>query len=170
MLDSLRLLLKTPDLQFFSKPEWGSQNPEYRELIRAALQEVNVDSQFQYSISHTHELGVIALSSSALGVDVELTDRITAAPVARVSSALEMLAAPSVASLWCAKEAAYKALKSYDQPSVLSKISIGDWQKIDSQTETFHLINAQSFNAPAEGCGVIKKLSLHTLAFFIFCS
>lgn len=170
VLESLRFLLRAPDLQFFAKPEWGSDNPDYRNFIRAALQELNVGAQFQHSISHTHELGAIALSSSALGIDVELTSRVTEGPVARVCSREEVKAAPSPASLWCAKEAAFKALKSYDQPSVLSKISIGDWQKIDSQTETFRLINASSFNAPPDGRGVIKILSTHTLSFFIFYS
>ncbi|MDG0815110.1 4'-phosphopantetheinyl transferase superfamily protein [Bdellovibrio svalbardensis] len=169
-IESLRFLLRSPDLQLFARSEWGSNNPEYRNFIKAALQEVNVDSYLQHSISHTHELGAIALSSSAIGVDVELSARVTEAPVARVSSREEVKAAPSPVSLWCAKEAAFKALKSYDQPSVLSKISIGEWQKIDSQTETFRLINASAFNAPSEGRGVIKHLSAHTLGFFIFCS
>lgn len=170
MLESLRRLTGSPDLQIFADKNWGSQNPEHRNLLRAKISEINPDLELHTSLSHAHDLGVIVLSSSPVGVDAELTARVTERPVARMSSPAEMQESPGFASLWCAKEAAFKALKIFDQPSVISQISIGDWQKIDSQIETFRLTNADNHSAPSDGRGVVFHLRHHTLAIFIFCS
>lgn len=169
VLESLRKLLKSPDLLVFADSNWGSQNPHHRELIHAALAKIKTD-ELQSSISHAPEMGLFVVSQHHLGVDVELTERVKPEVVARICSPEEFNAAPSVSSLWCAKEAAYKALKYFDQPSVISKISVGGWQKIDSHTETFTLTKPSLLNNSTEGRGVVIRFAHHTLAFFIFCS
>lgn len=171
MLESFRKILNSPSLQIYADMNWGSQNPEHRTLIHEKLNAIKAaDPSLQTSVSHTQGLGVIVACVSPIGVDAELTARVLPAIIARVSSPEELAQAPSAASLWSAKEAAFKALKSYDQPSVVSKISIGEWQNIASRFETFRLTNASAFNSPSDGRGVVTHLPHHTLSFFIFCS
>ncbi|MBV2168076.1 MAG: 4'-phosphopantetheinyl transferase superfamily protein, partial [Bdellovibrio sp.] len=70
--------------------------------------------------------------------------------------------------LWCAKEACFKALRAYQQPSVISEISIGAWQNLDSQTETYRLLNSETFNSPSRNHGFTVHFLSHTYSFFIF--
>lgn len=166
-IEDLKHLLSAPELQVFTQTHWGSQDPNHRESLREFAQ--NFSHAFT-SRSHTQGAGVFVAHFSAVGVDIEVSDRVTAAVVARISSAGELTAAPSPASLWTAKEAAFKALYTFTQPAVVSKISVGDWKKIDSRTETFRLTNAQEFNAPVNGSGAILRLPPFTFAFFVFAS
>ncbi len=167
LTESAQKFLQSPGLQVHARPEWGSHNPAHRDLIRAEIQKL-LPENWHSSTSHTEGVGVIVLSPHPIGVDVEVTERVSDKTVARVSSPEELAAAPSAAALWCAKEACFKALRSYDQPSVISKISIGSWENIDSQTETFRLSNYETFNSSSENRGVVKKISTWSLAFFIF--
>ena len=166
-IEILKKLLSAPELQVFVQENWGSQDPTHRESLREFAQ--NFAHAFT-SRSHTQGAGVFVAHFSAVGVDIEVSDRVTPAVVARIASAEELKAAPSPASLWSAKEAAFKALYAFDQPPVVSKISIGDWKKIDSRTETFRLINSLEFNAPVNGSGVLLTVSQFTFGFFAFAS
>lgn len=157
-----------PDLQIFAKPEWGSHNPSHRELIHTELAPLFADKNLQTSVSHCKGMGVVVASTSAIGVDVEVKDRVVEEVVARVSSPEEVLAAPSPASLWSAKEAIFKALRSYNQPSVISKISVGAWKNIDSQTETYRLLNPEVHDSPSENRGVAVHFQEHVYSFFVF--
>ncbi len=168
-LESFRRHLKVSDLNLQISEDWGSNNPQHRELIhqhRATLLEKTPD--LNSSISHTHDLGIVALCSAPIGVDIEKTSRVHSDVVRRIASAEEMQQAPSPAALWCAKEASFKALRDFAQPSVVSAISIGNWTKIDSHTETFALLNFHNFSAPLAGHGLVFQLTNHTLGFFIF--
>lgn len=156
------------DLQIFAKPEWGSQNPSHRELIRTELASIFADKNLHTSISHCDGMGVVVASSFPLGVDVEISARVEKKVAARVSSPEEVSAAPSPTSLWSAKEAVFKALRSYNQPSVISKISVGAWKNIDSQTETYRLLNPADFSSPSENKGVVVHFNQHTYSFFVF--
>lgn len=167
LTESARKLLHSPGLQIHARPEWGSHNPAHRDLIRAEIQKL-LPENWHSSTSHTEGLGIIVLSPCPVGVDVEVSERVTDKTVARVSAAEELSAAPGAAALWCAKEACFKALRSYDQPSVISQISIEAWENIDSQTETFRLSNPEKFNSSSENRGVVMKISTWSLAFFIF--
>lgn len=166
--ESLKKILNNPELQIYTNPLWGSRHPEHRELMRAELAQVLENPTLHTSISHCPELGILVASHRPVGVDVEVRLRAEERIVARISSSEEMSQAPSFPSLWCAKEAAYKALRPYEQPSVISKISIGDWEKIDSQTETYRLLNSEMFNSPSENKGVIFHLGELTFSFFNF--
>lgn len=167
---TIEFLQKTlsSDLQIFAKPEWGSQNPSHRELMRAELASVFADENLHTSVSHCEGMGIVVASTSALGVDVEVKARVEEKTVARVSSSEEVLAAPSPASLWSAKEAIFKALRSYNQPSVVSKISVGAWKNIDSQTETYRLLNPEIHGSPSENRGVVVHFREHVYSFFVF--
>ncbi len=160
-------LLQTSDLELFMDSNWGSQNSSHRKFLR----EFSHSKNFAFSsASHTIGCGAFAGSSSKpIGIDLEVTLRVTEAAVKRISASLERAAAPTAAALWCAKEAAFKALKTFRQPPVISSISIGEWQNIDSHTETFSINNFDEFRAPPEGRGLIMEFAPYTLAFFSFC-
>lgn len=167
-IKSLSSLLHCPDLVVLMNPAWGSHNPEHRQLIHAERAKRNAEGLLCSSLSHAPSMGVLVLSSKPVGVDVEESNRVEGKVVGRVSSAEELAQASTPASLWCAKEAAFKALKMYNQPSVISKISIGLWSNIDSQTETFQMLNPQEFSAPTANHGVVIKNASLTLSFFTF--
>lgn len=170
LVESLKILLNCPDLQIFMKPQWGSQNPQHRALIREELVDVFQNSRHRTSISHCAGMGIVVAAPGSVGVDVELSSRVEDRLVARVSSQEELSAAPSSPSLWCAKEACFKALRPYAQPPVISQISIGAWKKIDSQTETYGLLNSEAFKSPSKNRGVVIHHDTHTYGFFIFSS
>lgn len=168
-LESARKILKDPSLQIYCDEAWGSQNPDHRKLIHARAAELKDARPDMYvSISHCEGMGAVAFSEFPVGADVEVSARVLEKIVARVSSDDEVKSAPSFSALWSAKEACFKALRSFDQPSVLSQISIGHWQNIDSQTETCRLTNAQVFNSPSENQGIVLHEAVHTYSFFIF--
>ncbi len=166
-LESFRKILHSPSLQIFAHSDWGSHNPAHRELLRAEIQKHTEGKNLYHSVSHTQDLGVFVLCESPIGVDLEITSRVQEKVVARVSSDEELSAAPSASALWCAKEACFKALKTFEQPSVVSKISIGDWQNIDSQTETFTLLNSTEFKSSSEGRGIVRQISQWSFCFFV---
>lgn len=168
-LESLRKHLNCPDLQIFAYSKWGSENPDHRKLIHEHRDRIvsNSSSPLHSSIAHTQGLGILVISAHAVGVDVEKTHRISAPVVKRIAVAGEFDQAPSAASLWTAKEACFKALRPFKQPSVLSGFSVGSWQKIASQFETFSLLNYSEHQVPSAGAGV----SFHdeNLSFGFFC-
>ena len=79
---------------------------------------------------------VLSQKCHGLGVDIEEFARITPAAVARISKAEELDLAPHAAHLWAAKEAAFKTLALTQQPSVISKVTIFDWQP--TSKNSFH--------------------------------
>lgn len=166
-IESFRKILHSPSLQIFAHPDWGSHNPAHRDLLRAEIQKHTEGKNLYHSVSHTHDLGLFALCEFPIGVDLEITSRVQNKVVARVSSDKELRMAPGAAALWCAKEACFKALKTFEQPSVVSQISIGDWEKIDSQTETFTLLNSTEFKSSSEGRGVVRQISQWSFCFFV---
>ena len=185
-LEVLKSVLDCPSLELHLSSHWGSSQPEHRfkirqfiaENVRACggpdrtedildLEKVPALSNSQVSISHCLQYGVIAFAQNPVGVDVEELPRLQDKIVARMSNESEMSQAPSAASLWVAKEAAYKALKSFAQPQVLSQLEIGMWQALDSHSETFALLNHSTFAAPV-GKGVVIRNKSHALAVFKF--
>ncbi len=168
MIESIQKLVPRAGLKITVSPLWGSQNTGHRALLHQEHLRQNPDNSLFHSISHSPGLGILVLANVPVGVDVERSQRVEAPIVARVSSSEELQRAPSPAALWCAKEACFKALRPYNQPSVLSKISVGEWQNIDSQIETFQLLNPTDFNSPSENLGIVIHSSHHSFAFFVF--
>ncbi|XGC80691.1 4'-phosphopantetheinyl transferase superfamily protein [Bdellovibrio bacteriovorus] len=170
VIESLQNMLHDSDLRVYCDSTWGSDNPEHRALIQHSLNDLKLSKDQHISISHCQGAGIFVVSRFPIGVDVEVKERVTEKVVARISTAEELSNAPSFSSLWCAKEATFKALKTYQQPSVVSAITVGDWQKIDSQVETFKLMNSANFNSPSENRGVCVHTERHSYSFFIFLS
>ncbi|WP_413559029.1 4'-phosphopantetheinyl transferase family protein [Bdellovibrio sp. HCB209] len=167
-LESLRKHLNCPDLQVYAYAEWGSKNPDHRQLIHAHRDRIVLNSAtpLHSSIAHTQGMGILVISPHPVGVDIESTSRITEPAVKRVARPGEYEQAPSAASLWTAKEACFKALRTFKQPSVLSGFSVGSWQKIASQFETFSLLEYSEHHAPSGGAGICFHEQNFSFGFF----
>jgi hypothetical protein len=151
--------------------EWGSGQLGHREKIRAALEhqlsthwakdvayaefvhlkDLDLIPRFKkihVSISHGPELGGFVISKKPVGFDLEKKDRIHEKIVRRISLEREVEAAPSLAQLWAAKEAAFKSLREFRQPPAISELEIGAWDH-----DVFQLVNEARFGA-AQGQGL----------------
>jgi phosphopantetheinyl transferase (holo-ACP synthase) len=169
----------------YVSPEWGSGHTGHREKIRTALEHqltTNWAKEVSYSefallkdldkipsfkkvhvsISHGQDLGGFVISKKPVGFDLELKDRVIEKIVRRISVDAEVAQAPSFAHLWAAKEAAYKALREFQQPPVISDLVIGGWNK-----ESFQLLNAQQFKAPI-GQGLAWSEDPYIFSIFVF--
>lgn len=181
---SFRNTLNNQSLRVFEKTEWGSRQGEHRPLIRQFLAQQQADESPRLldlneipvrvgekycSITHSLDQGIIALCDSPVGIDLEKTDRVQDKIVARVSSEKELQRAPSAAALWCAKESAFKALRTFQQPEVLSHLEIGGWRESQDGLLFFELKNSEDFNAP-QGRGAFYHNDIYSLAIFTFSS
>lgn len=137
------------------KPEFSSKNKNHRQLIRQDIiqkynQSLTADEilniqnldlipkseKIFFSISHHHEIGGYSASSFQHGFDIELKSRISDRIIKRVSTSEEISKSPELKFLWCAKEAAHKALnnsKFRSSTLMLSDLKIENWT---SQTKT----------------------------------
>jgi len=150
-------------LQLHLKSEFSAENKNHRQLIRQAIIEnhkqsltVNEITDIQnldlipkskkifFSISHHQKIGGYSASFVPHGFDVELKSRISDQIIKRVSTVDEILKSPDIKFLWCAKEAAYKALNNLSLDSlnpnssdlIISDLQIIDWAS-QTKTETF---------------------------------
>lgn len=147
---------------------WGASNPQHKELIYAALDQALLKNPgSSSSISHTHIEGGFALSHFPVGFDIEVTSRVTLEIVSRISSDEELTSAPDLASLWCAKEAAFKALKHFQQPKTVSQIKICFDNSSLSRWHLFTLENEKEFGA-SNGIGATYSTSNLTYCILIF--
>ena len=160
--------LKEPSLKIFSANSWGASNPQHKELIYSALDQAlqSLNGYFS-SVSHTTTEGGFALSSCPIGFDIEITNRVTPEIVARISSPKELASAPDVASLWCAKEAAFKALKTFQQPKIVSQIEIQFDRNEYDRCTVFRVENEKDFGATG-GLGAVYATSSLTYCVLIF--
>ncbi|MBK9324433.1 MAG: 4'-phosphopantetheinyl transferase superfamily protein [Bdellovibrionaceae bacterium] len=145
----------------------GSLHPDYRNEIRSAIEQTLTEKKsaekVYYSTSHARAIGGFALSNRPIGFDIEAQDRVQNNTISRVSQNSEVSEAPTHTHLWTAKEAAYKSLAKFSQPTVISSIQIGQW----TQTNHFKLTNESSFGAP-EGCGITWTFDSHICAVYFF--
>lgn len=122
----------------------------------------------QLSLSLSHSLSASLIGWTPLpfliGVDIEATDRLSPAVIQRISSPAELKDAPDSRFVWCAKEAAFKALS----PSwpVISDISITSWEKRDATTWKFRVRIPKS-DKTIDGEGLVRFEVKHILCFFI---
>lgn len=183
-LDEVRKILNAPTLQLSFLNNAGGDHPAQRLTLRRELvRMVSADSELEAellkieklpelpngfaSLSHCDEEGVVAYCETPVGVDLEEVARVQAKLALRVSKPEEIIGATNPASLWVAKESAYKALKAFAQPPLLSQVEIGGWKKLTSQFETFELRNAASFSNHV-GHGLVYQNSIHAFGIFIF--
>ncbi|MBC7371482.1 MAG: 4'-phosphopantetheinyl transferase superfamily protein [Bdellovibrionaceae bacterium] len=178
-------VLLAAKVEAFTSPAWASGQFENRQKIRAAmdrqlglqwlkdisyaeftslknLDKIPTFKKIHVSISHAADLGGFAISKSPVGFDIEVIERVKDVIVRRVSNEAEMINAPTPAHLWAAKEATYKALRSFAQPGVISELEIGAWNG-----GQFRLLNAEKFAAP-EGVGICWVDPEHVYSLFSF--
>lgn len=147
---------------------WGASNPQHKELIYAALDQALQKNPGAFSsVSHTLSEGGFALSADPIGFDIEVTARVTKEIVARISTPEELALAPNFASLWCAKEAAFKALKTLKPPPVLSQIKIHFDKNHQDRSAVFRVENEKDFGATG-GLGATYNTSDLTYCVLIF--
>ncbi len=151
LIPEIRKALGTPTLEIIVRPEFAAagtaSRTKIREAIIAAIKPDEIESQAlrmlehipdppnaSVSISHTPLIGGFAYTLSPtphIGFDLEEIARIHERAVARISKPEELQQAPSVAQIWVAKEAAYKALRG--RPKVISALTTGAWRSVISQ-------------------------------------
>ncbi len=125
-------------LQF--SPLWASASQNHREKIRHQIEnEAKINATHKTSVSHCPVLGGIFFSAQPCGLDIEVIDRVQEKTVARISSANEISQMKSFqlppAFLWAAKEASWKATRSFDQPQTLSAMQIEFKQGAESRLD-----------------------------------
>jgi hypothetical protein len=82
-------------------------------------------SRYQHSVSHSPKAGGFALSTQAVGLDIESRDRqLSDKAFARVGDVHERSLVRQPIHLWVMKEAAWKALRGEDQPKTIFEIQI----------------------------------------------
>ena len=174
-IEQLRKILKLPNLEIFLRSTWGSQNSNHRQEIHGFLKEKMAaphELLSTCSISHCSGLGGFVFSTYdsnhvvQLGFDIEENSRVTDEIARRVcKSSDEFSKAPSAASLWTAKEAAFKALKGPEQPAVVSDIELDGWQTLNSHIETVRIKNGQK-KISSQISGTLIKKKPYTFAIF----
>lgn len=84
-----------------------------------------------FSISHNQEMGGYSVATAKHGFDLELKSRISTPIIQRISTQNELSMTPDLKFIWCAKEAAFKALSTF--VTTVSDFEVVNWQ---SQNET----------------------------------
>lgn len=173
-IEAIRDFLELTSLEVNLRSLWGSEFANHQDEIHGELKK-RMARAYPFSdssISHCRTLGGFAFTEfdsehiARIGFDVEEDDRVTEAVARRVcKSDHEFQSAPSAASLWAAKEAAFKSLKGQTQPKTVSQVELSHWQKLDSHIETA-LVTAPEFYSCSRIKGVVLKKSPFTLAFF----
>jgi len=174
-LQQIKGAVGLPHLVVDCRTNWGSQIPSYRDTIHGELKN-KMATAYPFSdssISHCRTLGGFAFSVYdsghviSLGFDLEETDRVTTEIARRIClTAEEFEKAPSPASLWSAKEAAFKTLKGPQQPKTVSELELTDWRILGSQSETASVKDPRSFNFFSIQ-GLVFRKNLYTLAIFV---
>ena len=177
--------LKCESLEIHLSDEW---NAVKRSELRSAagqfagrdfsdLSALPHDETWSLSLTHCKSAGGFAAVKKPLrvGLDLEIADRIEERVVRRVSSNEEVATAPNVSLLWVGKEALFKSLREFDQPSVLGELRLLNWQKIEHPlTLEGKTIPAWFFNGERikdrqqiPGRGVVIKINAFALSLFL---
>lgn len=174
-IESIRKALGLNHLEIHLRPSWGSQHPGHREDLHGELKKLMAKAYpfSDSSISHCPGMGGFAFTQFdanhvlQIGFDIEEIERIKPEIAKRIcQTAAEFENSPSPASLWTAKEAAFKSLKGSKQPPVVSRLELTNWQTVDSQYETVTVQNPNQFNY-ARIQGVVVKKHPYSLTFFV---
>jgi 4'-phosphopantetheinyl transferase len=193
--EHFRHFLSCPDLILRMRSDWGAKQPNFREKLRHGIwQELAGGQQRQdsvrdrrnlldleelpsleghfISISHCQDFGgFVATTKGPVGFDIEIVKRVTTAAMERMATREEVQQAPSVASLWVAKEAAFKALRWGSQPSTISQIETTGWRKHPSLYESFTIKNPERFASPSgdfsKGLGVVIAHEIYLFCIYL---
>jgi hypothetical protein len=146
------------ELSLYVSASITSETPDHRLYLRQALSQILRDdfglsaeaplldlSQRPrvpgYSLSLSHCPGGSALLVGSdkffVGVDVEVTQRISTAVVGRIAQGREADEAPHPSFVFCSKEAAYKAFNSKDFQPPMPHLETRNWHPVDSTWSSF---------------------------------
>ncbi len=162
----------------------GSRDENYRlklrEKIKSSLKEkhlpeahniLDLNTHIKHptlsiSLSHSLEGSCYAWIQQPhrIGVDIELSDRITSDIVRRVSTPEEIQGCPDYKLLWPAKEASFKALSP--ACNVVSEIDTFNWQQI-TEWEYFYSVRVAQSDKTIDGSGLVCLVPRHIISFFI---
>jgi phosphopantetheinyl transferase (holo-ACP synthase) len=167
--------LRLENLEIVLRSDWGSQNPDHRERLHGELKK-RMSKAYPFSdssISHCRSMGGFAFTSfdsdhvAQIGFDIEEDVRVRIETAKRICNTSEEFdRAPSPASLWTAKEAAFKSLKGPKQPLIVSTLELTNWQTPSSQFETVEIKDPHQFNYMRIQ-GIVVKKAPYTLTFFV---
>lgn len=162
-------LLGDDSIDIFISAEWGARQPGGKEKLHQNISANLTEFTFS-SISHCTDFGGYFISKLyPVGFDIEQLERTTEKVVGRISTQVELQDAPHPGCLWSAKEACFKSLRGHHQPSVLSEITIKNWNKIVSiQDACIYSFTAMNSISPLhiESCGAVIQSSSHVYAFY----
>lgn len=193
--EHLRQVLSCPDLILQLRSDWGAKQPDFRKKLRHGiwkelasglqkqdsacahhnlhnLEELPSFEGHYISISHCQDFGgFVATKKGPVGFDIEIAKRVTTAAMERMASREEIQQAPSVASLWVAKEAAFKALRWASQPSTFSQIETTGWRQHPSLYESFTIKNPERFTSASgefsKGMGVVITHEIYLFCIYL---
>lgn len=149
------LALTSPFVTGRSRPDWGTDRNAIRRSLAEEfktsvpnsnwektildLAELPTHPNLSISISHTAVEGAwVSAENFYVGLDIERSDRLTPRLIARVATEAERARTPDDRYLWCAKEAAFKALSARAKshaplpqappaPKTIGEIEILNW-------------------------------------------
>lgn len=187
MLSSFPSQLPGPfsEIHFQILEHLGSDHQNYRlelrEALNAALKShhlLGLDNAGDLSTPPTHDAVHLSLTHAAdvsafawvnrpakVGIDIEILERIQPPVIQRVSSPIEIHAAPDMRYLWPAKEAVFKAHS--DQLKIVGDIHIESWKQLNAKNWQFSARRSHS-EQMLHGSGLICITMKHLLGFFIF--
>ena len=165
VLENFRRTLRLEDLDIFIGRATSSPRPDLRKQLVEVLEQkeiahntqqmLNLDqiprlNEGDVSLSHCPKFQGLMISqkSGHLGFDIEDPDRVTTELALRVSDNDQLQRAPDPASLWVAKEAAFKALSKSHGAKLLSEISMNQWMPV---AEGFFVVKATFGKHSADG-------------------
>jgi hypothetical protein len=141
LMEKVETFFRDYQVRIFIETLWSDQNPNYRQHLQCEIERVST-AESNVSVSHCPMAGGFALTLSRefIGFDLEVASRVRPTLARRIcQTEEEFRSAPDAAALWASKEAAYKSLRGFQQPEVISQIEIGRWQRL-SQCETYQVV------------------------------
>lgn len=134
--------------------QWSSGSPDYRMLLRKAL-EVWIEQNFPHesnettlnlktlptyknlfvSISHCPDFGAFIIGQKPVGIDLESAHRVRPEIVERICKDQELKLTPDHAALWCAKEALFKCHRTL---KLISDTHILSWKTSQNGIHVFN--------------------------------
>lgn len=120
---------------------------------------------YSISVSHSPNSSICAFIDShfSIGIDTEIKTRIKPPVISRIAKESEVKLCPQPEFLFCAKEAAWKALNHSLNISTISQIETTNWLKLESQWQQF---NVQIDGNIIDGFGFIHEISGSYISFY----
>ena len=145
-INFIRQKITDLDIRFHLSSEFGSENENYRQSIRAYiasqysfhfsrpqlmnLADLNILPESIdgfFSISHSPKLGGFSYSNLKHGFDLEAIERISKPVIQRTCTSDEVDSAPNPKFLWVAKEAALKAVSKNKGEFLVTDLVCENW-------------------------------------------